>query len=116
MKKRINISKKDIVIRLICFFVPVSIAALSFYNHNIYPGGVNTLLIYDMRAQLLALYGYIRNGGPGFDSFIHNMSGGLGGGFIVGAVILVIIIYIFLPLTLYTDLFIQDISLMRYIL
>ncbi len=100
MKKRINISKKDIVISLICLLVPVSIAALSFYNHNIYPGGVNTLLIYDMRAQLLALYGYIRNGGPGFDSFIHNMSGGLGGGFF-GTVALYIspfdLIYRFVP-------------------
>ena len=100
MKKRINISKKDIVISLICFLVPVSIAALSFYNHNIYPGGVNTLLIYDMKAQLLALYGYIRNGGPGFDSLFHNMSGGLGGGFL-GTVALYIspfdLLYRFVP-------------------
>ena len=73
--------KKDILISILTFVIPVIIAALSYNNNNISIGGVNTLLIYDLRAQLLALYGYITNGGAGFNSFFYSMSGGLGGGF-----------------------------------
>ncbi len=78
MKK---INKKDCLISIFSFAIPVIIAALSFNNNFISVGGVNTLLIYDLKAQLLALYGYIRNGGGGFNSFFFSMSGGLGGGF-----------------------------------
>jgi uncharacterized membrane protein YfhO len=73
--------KKDILVSVLTFVIPVIIAALSYNNNNISIGGVNTLLIYDLRAQLLALYGYITNGGAGFNSFFYSMSGGLGGGF-----------------------------------
>ena len=78
MKK---IEKKDCIISILAFVIPVIIGAMSFNNTYISIGGINTLLIYDLKAQLLALYGYIRNGGTGFNSFFYSMSGGLGGGF-----------------------------------
>ena len=77
-----SIKKKYIKTYVLSFSIPVLISALSYFTQKIYPGGPSTVLLYDMKAQLLALYGYLSNGGPGFDSVFHNMSGGLGGGFL----------------------------------
>ncbi len=78
MKKNIS---KDCLVSVFAFMIPVIVAAMSYNNNYISVRGINTLLIYDLKAQLLALYGYIRNGGDGFNSFFYSMSGGLGGGF-----------------------------------
>ncbi len=74
--------KNNFLIYFLSFIIPVIISALAYLNIKIFPGGSSTLLSYDMKCQLLALYGYLSNGGPGFDSLFHNMSGGLGGGFL----------------------------------
>ena len=73
--------KKYIITYFLSFSIPVIFFAVAYFQLGIYPGGTSTVLIYDMRAQLLAFYGYLSNFGPGFDGFFHNMSGGLGGGF-----------------------------------
>ncbi len=79
-KKR---SKLNILmILLLSFFIPATVAALSFARNGIVPGGDLTLLTYDLRFQLLPLYGYLHEGGPGFDGLLYSMSGGLGGGFL----------------------------------
>lgn len=77
-------SKENLIpwIYILSFFIPVIIAALAFFNIQIYPGSANTLLIYDMRNELLPSYGYLSDPGPGYDSLIHTMSGALGGGFL----------------------------------
>ncbi len=72
---------KTIFIYIAAFLITVLIAVLAFANVGIYPGSVNTIFIYDMKAQLIAFYGYIISGGPGFDSLFYSMSGALGGGF-----------------------------------
>lgn len=91
---------------LLSFFIPVLISALAFFHQMIYPGGTNSALIYDMKEQLIALYGYLSLGGPGFDGFLYNMSGGLGGGFL-GTLALYIspfdLVYIFVPARYLTD-------------
>ena len=65
----------------ISFIITVLITVLAYANVGIYPGSVNTILIYDMKAQLISFYGYLSHGGPGFDSLLYSMSGALGGGF-----------------------------------
>lgn len=80
--KKIYIEKfKRIVPELCSFIIPVFVVALAFFSLDIFPGGKSMLITYDLRAQLLALYGYLSNGGPGYDTLFHSMSGGLGGGF-----------------------------------
>ena len=66
---------------ILSFFLPLIVVVLAYFNQGIYLGSANTILIYDMRAQLLALYGYLSNLGPGYDNLFYSMSGGLGGGF-----------------------------------
>ncbi len=93
--------KINILIYLCSFLIPALYFCLAFYPLGIYPKGPSTLLIYDMRAQLVALYGYLSQSGPGFDGLLHNMSGGLGGGFL-GTIALYIspfdFVYCFVPL------------------
>lgn len=72
---------KDYIAYILSFLLPLTIAILSYLNVGIYPGSTSTVLIYDMRAQLLALYGYLSNFGPGYDNLFYSMSGALGGGF-----------------------------------
>ncbi len=85
---------------LCSFIIPVFVVMLAFFGLGIYPGGKSMLITYDLRAQLLALYGYLSNGGPGYDTLFHSMSGGLGGGFF-GTVALYLspfdLIYLFVP-------------------
>ncbi|MCR4791501.1 MAG: YfhO family protein [Lachnospiraceae bacterium] len=73
--------KKFDITYILSFVIPVLIAVLAFNNIGVGPGGSNTVLVYDMKAQLLALYGYLSNGGPGYDNLFHSMSGALGGGY-----------------------------------
>ena len=73
---------KNTLIYVLSFIIPAVISFLVFFSQNIYPGGVNTPFVYDMRAQILPFYGYLSNPGPGFDSLLHSMSGGLGGSFL----------------------------------
>ena len=67
---------------LLSFAIPVFVVAAAFWSVGVFPGSSLTLLTYDLRFQLLPFYGYLSNGGgPGFDSLLYSMSGGLGGGF-----------------------------------
>ena len=66
---------------LLSFSIPLLIFALAFYNLGIYPGSENLVLTYDLKTQLLPLYRYISNGGPGFDNLFYSMYGCLGSGF-----------------------------------
>jgi len=78
-------SKKKIIcpiVYLFSFLIPVIIAFLAFFNIQIYPGGSNTLLIYDMKNELFPTYAYLSDPGPGFDSLFHTMSGALGSNFL----------------------------------
>jgi uncharacterized membrane protein YfhO len=77
-----NTNTKAFVVGFFSFFIPVFVAVFAYYQQGIFPGGPNTILIYDMRGELLPLYGYIVNRGPGYDDLLHWMSGGLGGGFV----------------------------------
>ena len=61
--------------------IPVTIVVFAFAANGITPGSELTLLTYDLRCQLLPLYGYLASRGPGLDNFFYSMSGGLGGGF-----------------------------------
>lgn len=76
-----KIKNKDFIVYILSFLLPLTIAMLSYMNVGIYPGSTSTVLIYDLRAQLLALYGYLSNFGPGYDTLFYSMSGALGGGF-----------------------------------
>ena len=73
--------KSNIIISLLSFCVPVFITFLAFLNVGIYPGSENLVLTYDLKTQLLPLYGYISNGAPGFDNLFYSMTGCLGSGF-----------------------------------
>ena len=80
MKSKEKISRP--IIYIFSFLIPVIIAGLAYFTVYIYPGSVNTLIIYDMKGELLPTYGYLSDPGPGFDSLFHIMSGALGGGFL----------------------------------
>lgn len=66
---------------VLSLMIPVTIIVLAFKANGITPGSELTLLTYDLRCQLLPLYGYLSSGGPGYDNLFYSMSGGLGGGF-----------------------------------
>ena len=94
------------IVYLLSFLFPVIIAFLAYYNIQVYPGSVNTMLIYDMRNELLPTYGYLSNPGPGYDSLFYSMSGALGYCF-MGRVAHVLslfdIVYKFVPITSIPD-------------
>ena len=98
--------KSNIIIGLLSFCVPVFITFLAFHNVGIYPGSENLVLTYDLKTQLLPLYGYISNGAPGFDNLFYSMTGCLGSGFF-GTLALYIspfdLIYCFIPLSYLAD-------------
>ncbi len=101
VKKTDKFNFKAILPELCSFIIPVFIVVFAFAGLGIYPGGKSLLLTYDLRAQLLALYGYLSNGGPGYDTLFHSMSGGLGGGFFGTAALYLSpfdFIYSFVPL------------------
>ena len=81
VKTKMKSGEKKYVSYLLSFLIPMIVVVLAYLNQGIYPGSTNTILIYDMRAQLLALYGYLSERGPGFDNLFYSMSGALGGGF-----------------------------------
>ncbi len=93
-------------IYIFSFLIPIIIAALAYFNIQIFPGSVNTLLIYDMKGELLPTYRYLSNPGPGYDSLFHTMSGALGGGLLgrfAHVLSLFDIIYKFVPATVLPD-------------
>lgn len=96
-------NNKSLFIYALSFLIPVLIAAFAYLQQGIYPGGPNTVLIYDLRAESLSLYGYLSHLGPGYDNLFHWMSGGLGGGFIGSAAMYLSvfdIIFFFIPIPL----------------
>ena len=68
-------------IEVLSFIIPVIIVALAYIGVEIYPGSRNMVMTYDLRSQIIALYGYLSNQGSGYDNMIYSMSGALGGGF-----------------------------------
>ncbi len=88
------------------FIIPILITALAFGGVGIYPGSRTILLTYDLKAELLELYGYLSNPGPGYDTMFHSMSGGLGGGFYGTAALYLSpfdLIYSFIPVKYLPD-------------
>ena len=101
-----NKKPRDLFICITSFLLTVSVAVLAFANVGIYPGSVNTILTYDMKQQLIALYGYLSVGGPGFDSLFYSMTGALGGGFFGTAALYISpfdLVYTFIPLQYLPD-------------
>ena len=99
MKREDN---KKILLYIFSFLIPVFLTFIAYFSIGIYPGSKNLVLTYDLRAQLLPIYGYLSNGGPGFDNLFHSMSGALGGGFF-GTIALYVspfdLIYSFVPVS-----------------
>lgn len=81
MKNPKKLTISDIMPYVLSFVIPAVIMGIAFFSLGIYPGGKMLLLTYDLKAELLPLYGALSNHGPGYDTFLHSMSGGLGGGF-----------------------------------
>ncbi|MBP5702526.1 MAG: YfhO family protein [Lachnospiraceae bacterium] len=94
------------IVYILCFIIPLLIAFFAFFNVGIYPGSENLLLTYDLKTQLLPLYSYISNGGPGFDNLLYSMYGCLGSGFF-GTLALYIspfdFLYLFVPVRYLPD-------------
>ncbi len=101
-----RLQNKNYIVYALSFMLPVIITVIAFFQQGIYPGGTNNILIYDMRGELLPLYGYLSVHGPGYDTLYHWMSGGLGGGFI-GSLAMYIsffdIIFFFVPIKYIPD-------------
>ena len=97
---------KILLCGFLSFLIPLIISGIAFLCCEIYPGGKNTILIYDLRGQLLTMYGYLAQHGGGFDNLFHSMSGGLGGNFF-GSMSLYIspfdLIYRFIPVRYLPD-------------
>lgn len=72
---------KKILTEILSFLIPVALAAIAYFMNGIYPGGKYTVLTYDLRGQLLPLYGSFSERGTGFNNLFYSMSGGLGGNY-----------------------------------
>ena len=70
--------KQIVLIMIFSFILPAIIMALAFYNTQIYPGGTNTVLIYDMHAQFLPIYASLRYLGNSDNSLLFTFFGALG--------------------------------------
>ncbi|MCR5801141.1 MAG: YfhO family protein [Lachnospiraceae bacterium] len=73
-----NIDGKKAVAVIFSFFIPIFIAALAYYNSGIYPGGPNTILIFDLKAQYYPLYTSLRYLGRDDSGFLYSFFGALG--------------------------------------
>ena len=78
MSEKKNSRKATTITMLLSFFVPTVIMALALFNTDIYPGGRNTVLIYDGKAQFLPLNASLRYLINGESSFLYSFLGGLG--------------------------------------
>ncbi len=67
-----------IFVYCLSFFIPMLIVMIAYGTLGIYFGGNNTLLIFDLKEQLLPIYAYLNKFGPGFDSLFYSMSGATG--------------------------------------
>jgi len=100
------IQKKYIFPELFSFVIPVVVMVIVYGLNGIYPGGKATVLTYDLRGQLLPMYGYLSQKGPGINNLFYSMSGGLGGNYF-GSVALYLspfdLIYAFVPVRYLAD-------------
>ena len=62
------------------FLIPVFLLACVLFKRGIYPGGPNTVLIYDLGSQYLSFFGFLGNIGNGFNNYMYQTLSGLGGG------------------------------------
>ena len=100
MKTKTDKTKGCKYIEVISFLLSSLLGVLIFASQGIFPGGRSMIITYDLKAELLALYGYLSNPGPGYDTMFHSMSGGLGGGFFGTAALYLSpfdLIYSFIP-------------------
>ena len=72
--------QKAILALILSFTVPIILMSLIYFSEGIYPGGPNTVLIYDLRSQYLSFFSYINHLGDGFNNLMYQSSSGLGGG------------------------------------
>lgn len=72
--------KKAFIASLLSFLIPIILMALVYVSLGIYPGGPNTVLIYDLRTQYISFFSYIHNLNEGFNNLMYQTSSGLGGG------------------------------------
>lgn len=87
---------------ILSFIVPVVILAAAYFMKGIYPGGPNTILTYDLKAQYMPFFSSLRYIGSSDNSIFLSMSGALGNNFWGMAY------YIFSPMTWVTVLFPLD--------
>ncbi len=72
-------SRRTIALTMIfSFVVPMIIMALALFNTQIYPGGTNTLLTYDMKSQFMPIYASLRYLGKTQHSVLYTFYGALG--------------------------------------
>lgn len=65
---------------ILSFLIPVFLLACVLFKRGIYPGGPNTVLIYDLGSQYLSFFGFLGNIGNGFNNYMYQTLSGLGGG------------------------------------
>ncbi len=73
-----RIVRKTFITYFFSFLCPAIIMALALFNTDIYPGGRNTIFIYDFKAQFLPTYASMRYLIDGESSFIYSFLGALG--------------------------------------
>lgn len=79
MKKQ---KRKQVIIMLLSFFIPMAYMVVLYAQKEIYPGGSHTLLTYDMQQQYLEFYASLRNIGSGDNSIFFNWNRSLGGNYL----------------------------------
>jgi len=100
MKKKSFEKTNNSFIYFLSFIIPSLIMAACFFAVKVYPWGPNSVLTFDLRGELLPLYGYLSGNGAGYDNMFYSMSGGLGGEFFGSAVLYISpfdLIYSFIP-------------------
>ena len=83
---------------ILSFSIPVIIMIMSYYEVGIYPGGLNTILTFDLQSQYMSFFASLRTIGSSDNSIFFTMSGALGNNFMGFAY------YIFSPFTWMTAL------------
>lgn len=75
-------NRKEIVIMLLSFMIPVIYMIVLYAQKEIYPGGSHTILTYDMQQQYLEFYASLRSIGEGGNSIFFNWNRSLGGNYL----------------------------------
>ncbi len=108
-QKEFHKKRKAIIYGILSFVAPFIILMLAYYKKGIYPGGPNTVLAYDLKAQYMPFYASLRYLGETDNSIFLNMSGALGNNFLGFAY------YIFSPFAWITVLFpLESLPLVLY--